>query len=78
MDNYTTNNGSYEADEGFCFCNKITGNICGGMTLTDGDSFDNYEVIERPPEPVYEEPTDEEVSDTDALNELLEVIDDEA
>ncbi len=35
-----------------------------------------WELCEVPP--VIEEPTEEEVSDTDALNELLEVIDDEA
>ena len=79
MDNYTIINGSYEANEGYCFRHKESGNICGGMHLAEGDSFGNYEVIERSPEPVVEEiPEDEEVSDTEALNELLEVIDDEA
>lgn len=69
---YRIENGKYIADEGHVFKDK-DGYMFSSLTLAVNDSIDNYEVIEKPAEPEADE-----VSDSEALNELLEVIDDES
>ena len=71
--NYTINENEYIAEEGYVFCNKNNGMIFSVMSLGVNDSLENYEIIERPAEP-----ESDEVSDSEALEELLEVIDNES
>lgn len=81
--NYQIINGCYEADDGYMFRHKITGVTFRGMHLADGDSIENYEVVPIP-EPEPEEKTElsepeetlseDEMTAEDAVNELLEVI----
>lgn len=48
MDNYTIINGTYLADEGYCYRRKNTDLIFGGIHLAGDDVIDNYEIIEKP------------------------------
>ena len=51
MEHYIYLNGTYYADEGYCFRHKTNSMIFTRLHLAKTDSFGNYECIEKPVEP---------------------------
>lgn len=53
--NYTIlEDGTYLANDGYVFQNKINKYIFKGMKLGENDSIDNYDIIEEPKEIIEE------------------------
>jgi hypothetical protein len=58
--NYTVNGKNYVADDGYVFQSKTTGILSKKLRLSSPDILNNYDII---PEPIPEEPEQEEIAE---------------